>query len=404
MRILIIISFIISITSVAHAATCTATTATTCNKTAGCGWSTSCTPCPQGKYNPGGDNATGCQTCYKPTNATFNNAQSGLTDNSCPWTLTCAAGTYWNGATCASCGNNAISTQQTISGTGNTNMPATQINNCTVCNTYEEPNNDKTECECRDKTHYHDDDYGYCVPNIYKITLDKNGGNGGTSVFYYKYNDSVSLNQNSGFSPNISITTPTKTKHDFIGYYTDPNNGQRVIYSSTIKTSDLNRVTIQQDGATLYAHWEPLTYRISYKSAPTDTNKYDTTEQFGTQATALTFSATGLTAPQGKLFNSWQCTGCGNGQTTIKPGDEIQEPINVADNIILVANWVDCDAGYYCANNNQAACPAGSTSDARASAQTDCYMVGGTTKFCDKQNNCLTLPTNAGKIYYQKNQ
>lgn len=58
-----------------------------------------------------------------------------------------------------------------------------------------------------------------------------------------------------------------------------------------------------------------------------------------------------------------------------------------------------CDKGYYKDNTTCTPCPIGSTSDgfasaSGASAKTDCYITGGTngTEFCDKDNNCFTLP------------
>ena len=68
-------------------------------------------------------------------------------------------------------------------------------------------------------------------------------------------------------------------------------------------------------------------------------------------------------------------------------------------------NPTDCtqvSAGYYSAENEltRDACPAGSTSAAGSTAQTNCYMTGGTTQICDSDNNCFLLPASAGDIYY----
>ena len=70
-------------------------------------------------------------------------------------------------------------------------------------------------------------------------------------------------------------------------------------------------------------------------------------------------------------------------------------------------NPTDCtqvSAGYYSAENEltRYACPAGSTSAAGSTTQTDCHMTGGTTQICDGNTpaNCFTLPDNVGSIYY----
>ena len=59
------------------------------------------------------------------------------------------------------------------------------------------------------------------------------------------------------------------------------------------------------------------------------------------------------------------------------------------------AECSECDAGYYCANGKEA-CPTGTTSDAGATAKTECY-VSSATKFKDASGREFTLPI--GKVY-----
>lgn len=93
----------------------------------------------------------------------------------------------------------------------------------------------------------------------------------------------------------------------------------------------------------------------------------------------------------GYTLLGWTCDHCTT-QNLIKPGTQLNT-ISNGLNIKLTAQWQQCPAGSYCSNVSQVkTCPAGSTSDAGSTSINDCYMQGGTTKICDNNNNCFTLP------------
>ena len=74
--------------------------------------------------------------------------------------------------------------------------------------------------------------YAHWTPNIYKITLDKQSGSGGTNEIYLKYNTAWCSNS-SGTATITSITKPTRTGYTFGGYYTDKNGaGTQIINAS----------------------------------------------------------------------------------------------------------------------------------------------------------------------------
>lgn len=60
--------------------------------------------------------------------------------------------------------------------------------------------------------------YANWEPNVYEITTDQQGGNGGTDVFYEIYDTWFTLDET--IKSQISkITIPNKTGYDFLGYY-----------------------------------------------------------------------------------------------------------------------------------------------------------------------------------------
>ncbi len=103
--------------------------------------------------------------------------------------------------------------------------------------------------------------YAVWTPNVYTITLDKQGGSGGTSAYYEKYD--TGNYTTSGCT--IAITTatfPTKSGYVCQGYYSSINGGGTcyVNASGTI----LSGKTAFTANTLLYAFWKPLTYYVAY--------------------------------------------------------------------------------------------------------------------------------------------
>lgn len=108
--------------------------------------------------------------------------------------------------------------------------------------------------------------YAYWAPNTIKITLNANGGSGGTSAFYYKYGINKFYSNEACTTEITSITKPTRTGHTFVHYYGDGScggsNGERYVgYDSTNFASDL--CTDIYQNATLYASWTANTYTLT---------------------------------------------------------------------------------------------------------------------------------------------
>ena len=87
--------------------------------------------------------------------------------------------------------------------------------------------------------------YAKRTPKTITITLDKQGWNGGTSTFYYKYGTNQFYSNYACTSQITSIEKPTKNEYVFIHYYGDGRhgweNGERYAkYDSTEFAWDLN--------------------------------------------------------------------------------------------------------------------------------------------------------------------
>lgn len=139
--------------------------------------------------------------------------------------------------------------------------------------------------------------YAHWKANNYTLTLDANGGYlDGGALEDGKANIIATL------SPTYDKTTfndvaylnPQRTGYTFEGWYTAKNNGTQ-IYDKTGKCT--NDGKYWKDGkwhltenATVYAHWEPKKYVISYK---------------GNKPTQATHNVTGSTAPTNHVYDSY---------------------------------------------------------------------------------------------------
>ena len=88
--------------------------------------------------------------------------------------------------------------------------------------------------------------YAQWKANTYTVSFDAMGG----TVSYSSKN--VTYNSTYG-----SFPTPTKTGYKFDGWYTDKENGDKIVYNTKVA------ITSNQ---TLYAHYNPNTYKVTYYS------------------------------------------------------------------------------------------------------------------------------------------
>ena len=96
------------------------------------------------------------------------------------------------------------------------------------------------------------------------ITLDKQGGTGGTDVFYGKYD--IGFYSDESCDNNISsIIAPTKTGYTFQGYHEEMSGfGDKMILSTGVFDTNKLKSTTYLEPVTLYAHWTPNEYSITF--------------------------------------------------------------------------------------------------------------------------------------------
>ena len=212
--------------------------------------------------------------------------------------------------------------------------------------------------------------------------------------------------------------------YDFSGW--KAQNGKT--YIQDISVSDVT--TDKPDYITLTAQWTPKTFDVHYykyynNHSDNELLSNDQGCTYGTTCTAKSAKETQANV-KGYLFNAWSCkymkgktlTCCqqdNKEKCEIEPGDDIST-MSEGNDILLIANFKKCLAGYYCSNNEQIACPAGSTTDAGADSIADsiddCYMVGGDiTRICSNNggkdsgyNACFYLPGDVKKLFYKGTQ
>lgn len=104
--------------------------------------------------------------------------------------------------------------------------------------------------------------YAKWEPNVYKITLDKQGGDSGSDDFYEKY-DIGYYKENTCVTQITKINSPQKTGYTFNGYYTEKNGtGKQCVDEHGNITTESN--TYFTKNTTIYAKWTPNTYKITY--------------------------------------------------------------------------------------------------------------------------------------------
>ena len=95
--------------------------------------------------------------------------------------------------------------------------------------------------------------YAQWEAEIYTITLNKNGGIGGTSTIYLKYESGYYLNSSATGNAITSITSlPTKDGYNFNGYYSNATGGTRIVDASG---NIVANNTYTSSNCVIYAQW-----------------------------------------------------------------------------------------------------------------------------------------------------
>ncbi len=134
----------------------------------------------------------------------------------------------------------------------------------------------------------------YAKWNVIVLTLDKQGGTGGTT--------SVTLDTNT--LPDI--TPPTRTGYKFGGYYTSTNGaGTRVYLSSGVSGISASTFT---SNTVLYAKWDAIVYNVKYNANGGSGSMSNTTHTYDS---AKNLSLCNYTR-RGYLFKGWATSASGS--------------------------------------------------------------------------------------------
>ena len=347
-----------------------------CNSTAGCVFKAgSCQKCDNGEYRPGNDNK--CYACDRPDGA--DPTGPGTSKNTCPWTLTCDANTYWDDTKCTPCATNQESTSQEIKYNGDGSWPAANTTHCKY--------------------------------KAVRINLEKNQGKFDIDkTIYAKCNEGFADKPTGPWREQPNITPTLWWGQAFIGYFNEKNGGQMRINSEGRLPFGITACSFTDDPTTLYGQWNNLPYNIEYyydsEMVSTQNCYLDTECKAGNGVPSKT--------PAGKYLKSWKCQANCSGNIEItadipQPAAEgTEKPV-----IKLVAIFDECPKGYYCTTGSKTPCPMGSTSKPGTTAIADCFIQsnGGKTyssaEECVKENatcfcddyGCFTLP-GTDKINY----
>ena len=163
-------------------------------------------------------------------------------------------------------------------------------------------------------------DVATCTPGTYAITLDDNGGTGGSGTAYQTY--TVGWYSNEGATTSISkVSVPTRTGYTFKGYYDAKTGGNKQVGTDGMLPTNATFT----DDTTLYAQWDVNTYNITYNMNE-GTNNVFNPATYTIEDTPITLVAPTKT---GYIFEGW------TGDKV--SGDEIAE--GTTGNVTVTANW-----------------------------------------------------------------
>ncbi len=243
--------------------------------------------------------------------------------------------------------------------------------------------------------------YGKLTANTYTITLNDNGGSGGSGTIKEVYGTKWT---NSSGTTITSITIPTRSSYNFNGYWSATSGGTQYIGSNGVLPSNTKLFT---SNTTLYAQWTQETaYTITYSK---QSGAPSSCSVSGLSPTSYTASSLPVTLPtpatcSGYTFNGWYTTSTGSTKaTSISTG--------TTGNKTYYANWTADET-----EPTTGTCPAGEFYSSVFESCQECYegyycpgveeyTVGGDTQGLESCGystirKTATCPDNAHDCYY----
>ena len=197
--------------------------------------------------------------------------------------------------------------------------------------------------------------YAYWRP-VRTVTLNKQGGTGGTDYYYYLYNSTRSTDSGTTIYyykdttcqvdkafTNYTIAVPAKTGCKFGGYYT-ATNGQGTQYVNSEGVCVNNLYESIDGNVTLYADWIPIKYTITYdlnKSSIKTTPSCASATTYGYYKKEYSYFDT-LCVPSAPYyeFDGWWTAASGGSKVTDTT------VMSTAKNHTLYAHWKQVHTDY----------------------------------------------------------
>ena len=129
--------------------------------------------------------------------------------------------------------------------------------------------------------------YAIWTPNTYTVTLDKQGGTGGSDSVVATFDKEMP-----------SASSPARVGYDFVGYFYSPISTSTQYYNSIMNS--INIWTISSD-ITIFAVWEKIDYTISYNLNGGNNNVLNPAT-YTIESNTINFEVPSRT---GYTFNGW---------------------------------------------------------------------------------------------------
>ena len=168
--------------------------------------------------------------------------------------------------------------------------------------------------------------YAKWTVNSYTVTLDPQGGEGGTEETTATYGSALP-----------EITVPTQTGCTFGGYYSATNGGGRKYYTPEGKGARAWNVA---SNATLYARWKVNTYVVTLDRQGGTGGAASAKATYGSALPAIT-----VPTRQGYTFDGYYTAADGGGTRYYTAEGKGERTWDVATNTTLYANWTVNEEG-----------------------------------------------------------
>ncbi len=176
-------------------------------------------------------------------------------------------------------------------------------------------------------------------PKNITVTLDPNGGSGGTQKVYYTFDTTEYFSDAAHTHSITAIEIPTRTGYRFKGYYNENTavavNPRYITNDGTINASGPYCLYDRYDDSTVYAMWDANSYTVHFNANGGSGSMNDESFTYGTSKalTANLFTKTGY------AFTGWDTSSSGT-KVVYSDGQSVSTLTSTADATVnLYAVW-----------------------------------------------------------------